>query len=83
MTSVKKDHKSKPGADLPVFQWMANDGFHTLSPGIPPSPKEIEAKTKAYQKRIRKSPLWEMMVSKYGKKKAKEMLKEFRYEVRS
>jgi hypothetical protein len=54
-----------------------------LSPGLAPSPKEIAAKTKAYQEKNLKSPLWEMMVSKYGKKKAKEMLKECRYEVRS
>ena len=38
--------------------------------------------TKDYQRNIRKSPLWKMMVTEYGKAQAEKMLEEFRVEVR-
>jgi len=35
-----------------------------------------------YQKQIRNSPLWDTMVEQFGEDKAREMLKEFRCELR-
>ena len=61
---------------------MDEDGMHMIQPGFPPSPEQIEAVTREYQKSIRNSPIWDMMVEKYGEERAQEMLKEFRYEVR-
>ena len=61
---------------------MGEDGLHAIQPGLPPSPDQIEAVTKEYQSQIRNSPLWDIMVEKYGEERAQEMLKEFRYEVR-
>ena len=73
-----KKFPSTPAA----FQWMGEDGLHAIQPGLPPSPDQIEAVTKEYQSQIRNSPLWDIMVEKYGEERAQEMLKEFRYEVR-
>jgi len=61
---------------------MGEDGLHTIQPGIPPSPEQIEEVTAEYQKQIRNSPMWDTMVEQYGEERAQEMLKEFRYEVR-
>ena len=61
---------------------MGEDGLHTIEPGLPPSPEQIEAVTKEYQQQIRNSPLWDIMVEQFGEEEAKEKLKEFRYEVR-
>ena len=44
--------------------------------------EEQEHMTEEYQRNIRKSPLWKMMVTEYGKEQAEKMLKEFRVEVR-
>ena len=65
-----------------AIQWMSEDGLHTVQPGLPPSPEQIETVTKEYQKQIRNSPLWDKMVEQFGEEQAHEMLKEFRYEVR-
>ena len=78
----KRAGPKKSSSTLPAFQWMGKDGLHTIQPGLAPSPEQIEAVTKEYQKQIRNSPLWEMMVEQYGEEQAQEMLKEFRYEVR-
>ena len=61
---------------------MGEDGLHSIQPGLPPSPEQIEAVTKEYQKQIRNSPLWNKMVEQFGEEQAQEMLKECRYEVR-
>ena len=72
----------KSSSTLGAFQWMDKDGLHIIQPGLPPSPERIEAVTTEYQKQIRNSALWDVMVEQYGEEQAEEMLKEFRYEVR-
>lgn len=63
---------------LPSFSWMEEDGFHYITPGLPPSPEQLERITEEYQKRIRSSPLWDKMVQDFGEEKAEELLKQFR-----
>lgn len=53
--------------------------MHIIGKGAPPSPEEQERMTNEYQKKIKKSPMWEMMVKKYGEKKQKKCLKNFKY----
>ena len=59
--------------------WIDDEGIHFVGKGSPPSIEEQEKMTKEYQKNIKKSPLWGMMVKEYGEEKAEEMLKEFQY----
>ena len=71
----KKHVRTQPG--LPVFQWMDNEGMHVAAPGSAPTPEQLQKMTEEYQQQIRNSPIWDMMVKEFGKKKAQEMLKEF------
>jgi hypothetical protein len=73
--STEADHKE--GAT-----WIDEEGMHLVGKGRGPSIEEQERISKEYQRNIRKSPLWKMMVTEYGKEKAEEMLKEFQVEVR-
>ena len=72
---IEEQHK---GSD----PWMDEEGLHIIGKGAPPSPEEQERMTNEYQKKIKKSPMWEMMVKEYGEEKAKEMLKEFQVQVK-
>ena len=51
-------------------------GLHAIIPED--SPADIEALEKGYQENIRNSPIFDEMVKKFGKKKAEELLKEFK-----
>lgn len=63
-------------AVAPTYSWMDEEGVHFAAPGTPPSPEQLEQLTKAYQKQIRHSPLWNELVQTYGKKHAEELLKQ-------
>lgn len=62
--------------------WADDDGIHFVGAGAAPSAEELEQMTREYQKKIRKSPLWNEMVKKYGKAQAEELLKQFKAEIR-
>jgi len=64
-------------ADSPLM-WPVDDGIQALVPGRAPSSEELAAMSAAYQERVRKSPLWGLMVKEFGEQKAAEMLKEFK-----
>ena len=75
MQDIEEQHKgSEP--------WMDEEGFHIVGKGALPSPEEQERMTNEYQKRIKKSPMWEMMVKEHGEEKAEEMLKEFQVHIK-
>jgi len=65
---------------LPV--WQDSEGLHTLMPGEPPSEEKLAEMTAVYQKNIRNSEIFTFMVKQFGKKKAEEMLKECKVELR-
>ncbi len=81
MGKKNKARKAKKAVNLegglPAFQWMAEDGVHMAVPGLRPSREQLKRMTEVYQKKIRNSPMWEMMVKEFGEQKAEEMLKEF------
>jgi len=56
--------------------------MHVIGKGMRPSREEQERMTEEYQQNIRKSPLWKIMITEYGKEKAEKMLEEFRVEIR-
>jgi NADH:ubiquinone oxidoreductase subunit B-like Fe-S oxidoreductase len=56
---------------------MAEDGVHMAVPGSPPTAEQLKRMTQAYQKQIRNSALWDMMVKQFGNEKAEEMVKRF------
>jgi len=70
--------------DLPAgtIHWQEAGELHFLTPGLPPSAEKLAEMTKAYQRNIRNSPLFDEWVRQYGLKKAEEMLKECRVELR-
>jgi hypothetical protein len=75
----QKTYPNFPGG----FMWQDEKGqVHSLMPGLPPNPEELEDMTRVYQENIRNSPLWEMMVKQFGLEKAEELLKECRVELR-
>jgi hypothetical protein len=65
-----------------TFSWADGEGIHHIAPGEKPSAKSLEKMTQEYQKNIRNSPLWDEMVKEFGEEKAKELLKEFKAEVK-
>ncbi|MCJ8297265.1 MAG: SEC-C domain-containing protein [Colwellia sp.] len=62
--------------------WIDEEGLHIISKGTKPSDSEIEKMTKKYQNQVRNSPMWDEMVSEFGKEKAEELLKEFKAKVK-
>lgn len=71
----KPDHKEG-------YSWIDEEGMQLMGKGMRSPIEEQEHMTEEYQRNIRKSPLWKMMVTEYGKEQAEKMLKEFRVEVR-
>jgi len=65
-----------------VATWMDEEGMHVVGKGRRLSQEEQERMTKEYQRRIRKSPLWDRMVKEYGKEQAEEMLNDFQVKIR-
>ena len=62
--------------------WQDTDGLHSIIPGEPPSEEKLAEMTAVYQKKIRNSEIFTLMVKQFGKEKAEEMLKEFKVEIR-
>ncbi len=65
---MKRQNKSKGTEDI--------HGLHAFIPDG--SPADIEVLEKSYQESIRNSPIFDEMVKKFGKKRAKKLLKEFK-----
>ena len=53
---------------------MNDEGLQQMEPGTPPSSEQLKKMTDEYQKRIRKSPLWNEMVRDFGKEEAERLL---------
>ena len=53
--------------------WTEDGDVHTIMKGERPSPEKLEEMEKAYQNKIRQSPMWNMMVKKYGKAEAEKL----------
>jgi hypothetical protein len=62
--------------------WIDQEGLHAVLPGAAPSSEMMEEMTKQYQKSIRQSPIWDELVRRFGRKKAEELLKECKAELR-
>ncbi|MCL5029967.1 MAG: hypothetical protein M1480_13230 [Bacteroidetes bacterium] len=73
---IKKKKKILPSQGS--FSWTEGNEMHTIMPGEAPSEAQLEEMTREYQRQIRNSPLFEMMIKEYGKEKAEELLKECR-----
>jgi len=62
----------------PPHHFADEEGVHVIGKGEKPNPEQIEMMEKAYQSRVRNSPLWNEMIEQYGLEKAEELLKEFK-----
>jgi len=65
-----KGKKKGSGPDRPV------DMLHAFVPGTRPSDEQLSVMTRNFQKEIENSPLWNQMVSQFGREKAEGLLKE-------
>ena len=54
--------------------WTEDGDVHTIMKGERPSPEKLEEMEKAYQNKIKQSPMWDMMVKEYGKAEAEKLL---------
>jgi hypothetical protein len=68
------------GADTVEVQY--DDGLHMLLPGDAPSDGLLDQLSEQYQQNIRKSPLWDEIVRRFGREEAERILKAFRVQVR-
>jgi hypothetical protein len=66
---------------LPAPAWMEDDGMHVLIPDEGPPP-DLDTLSRAFQDKIRQSPLWETMVAEFGAEKAQSVLKNFKVELK-
>lgn len=77
---IRKKKRRPP--DLAGASWLEEDGLHVMLPGTAPGQAETAALTRRYQENIRKSPLWDEMVQRFGTEEAERLLREFRVEKR-
>ena len=75
---MQKQTSAPSETSAPSFSWMNDKGLHLVAPGTAPSPEQLEKMTEEYQKLIRRSPMWDEMVSKFGKEEAERLLKQCR-----
>ncbi len=69
-------------ANYPI-SWIEDDGIHVIQNDIDISSIGCETVSEVFQDEIRKSELWEMIVSEYGEKKADEIVKEMKVTVKN
>jgi hypothetical protein len=75
---IQKQTSALSKTSAPSFSWMDDEGLHLMAAGTQPSAEQLEKMTEKYQKRIRESPMWGEMVSKFGKEEAERLLKQCR-----
>jgi hypothetical protein len=86
LKKLRRDNREKFSSDFNPDQlpmWQDMEGLHAITPGHPPSEEKLAEMTAVYQKNIRNSEIFTLMVKQFGKEKAEEMLKEFKVEIRS
>ena len=84
-TRSRGQQKSAPKAKLlpgEGVSWLEGGGVHAFLPGERPSQAQLQQMTEAYQRELRKSPLFKGWVKQYGNARAIEMLRECRVELR-
>jgi len=85
LKKLRRENREKFGGDFNPDQlpfWQDSEGLHTITPGHPPSEEKLAEMTAVYQKNIRNSEIFTLMVKQFGKKKAEEMLKDFKVEIK-
>ena len=78
---IKRERRKQEKGNPPSFFWNDQEGYHGLIPGERPTPEQVDEMSRRYQEEIRKSPLWDKMLRKFGREKAEELLKECRIKV--
>ena len=78
---LQKKTSAAAETSAPSFSWMDDEGLHLMEPGIPPSPEQLKKMTEEYQRRIRKSPMWDEMVREFGKEEAERLLNQCRAKI--
>lgn len=62
--------------------WSDGENTRVLLKGEKPSQIELDKLTAEYQMQIKNSPYWNEIVEQYGEKKAEELLREFKAEIK-
>jgi hypothetical protein len=75
-------HDEAVPAQVPAFAWADHEGLHTLVPGEPPAPGELQEWTRVVQEKMRHAPEWNQIVAQLGPDEAERLLQQFRFELR-
>jgi hypothetical protein len=79
---IKRERLQKMAAALPPL-WKDAEGIHAMLPfPAAPPPGTADLLTANFQRQIRRSPMWQQLVDRFGEKKAEELLKECKAEIR-
>ena len=83
MSKKKRKVKTKGSQSRArAMPWLERDELHAFVPGSAPSPEMLDDMTRRYQQKIRKSALWDEMVSEFGEEEAERIHTKFRVEIR-
>lgn len=80
LLGLAPDHSG--AAQAPVFVWADHEGLHTLAPGAPPSPDQLQELTRVVQEKMRNSPEWGQIVAELGRDATERLLEQCRFELR-
>jgi len=81
-STIGLGHDEVAAPPAPAFAWADHEGLHTLVPGEPPAPAELEALTRVVQEKMRHAPEWSQIVAQLGPDEAERLLRQFRFELR-
>ena len=62
--------------------WVDQEGIHVVQAGVSPTAEELAEMASIFQGKLRDSPLWNEMVSRFGEQQAGELLKECKIELK-
>lgn len=78
MTRHKRNKKKVRGKPKGSVKDRPVDMMHAFLPGTRPTDELLKQMTTNFQKEIRNSPIWDQMVSQFGREKAEELHKEIK-----
>ena len=82
MTRHKRKKKKVRGKRKGSGSDKPQDEVHAFVPAVAPKGKFLELVQYNFKKELRNSPVWDEMVSKFGREKAEELLDEIKIDAK-
>jgi hypothetical protein len=79
---TERHKRNVPPGLPPTLSGMDTDEVHSLLPGKPPSSEEMVNVNEIFRNELRKSPIWDEMVAKFGAEEAEKLLQQVKIEVK-